>query len=277
MKIALAQLEIGEDIESNFLRTIEVMEEASRNGARLITFPEVQFYPFFPQYPKKDVSRYAFSIEDEKVTRMQEKCRELNMVAVPNFYLEEDGNHYDASVVIDADGRLRGVSKMVHIVQIPLLYEQDYYTPSDSGFKAYETAFGKLGVVICFDRHYPESIRSCVLQGAELIIISTANFRGEPMEMFEWEMRTSSYENNVFIAMCNRVGIEGEMEFTGESLVVDPDGNVLAKADDRDQILYAEIDLGLIEKSRRERPFLKLRRPETYSWICDKNLFNQDI
>ena len=95
--------------------------------------------------------------------------------------------------------------------------------------------------------------------------------------MFEWEMGASSYENNVFIVMCNRVGIEGEMEFAGESLVIDPDGIVLAKADDQDQILYAEIDLGLIEKSKRERPFLKLRRPEAYSGICDKNLFNQDL
>lgn len=94
----------------------------------------------------------------------------------------------------------------------------------------YETPFGKVGVVICFDRHFPESIRTCAFKGAELIIILTANVKAEPMELFEWEIRVQAYQNNVFIAMCNRTGLEGDMDFVGESILVDCEGKVLQKA-----------------------------------------------
>ena len=190
------------------------------------------------------------------------------MVAVPNLYLKEGEALYDASPVIDAGGNILGIAKMVHIVQIPLYYEQDYYTSSDTGFHVYASAVGRIGVVICFDRHFPESIRTCALKGAQVILIPTANIKGEPLEMFDWEMRIAAMQNGVFIALCNRVGREEAMHFCGESLVVDPRGNLMAKADDREQILYADLDLSLIEKSREERPYLRLRRPEKYE-ICD--------
>ena len=153
---------------------------------------------------------------------------------------------------------------MVHIVQVPYCYEQDYYAPSNSGFIVYHTSAGKVGVVICFDRHYPESIRTCVLKGADLIVIPTANYKDEPLELYEWELRVPAMQNGVFIAMCNRVGPEGEKHFCGESMVVDPDGEVLEKADDTEQILYADIDFERVHKSREVRPYLRLMRPETY-------------
>jgi N-carbamoylputrescine amidase len=153
---------------------------------------------------------------------------------------------------------------MVHIVQIPQFYEQDYYTPSDDGFKVYETSAGRLGVVICFDRHYPESIRTCVLMGAQIILIPTAIVKGEPLDMFECELRLASWQNNVFIAICNRVGVEGDMNFNGNSMVVDPDGNLLARAGENEQILYCDIDYSRIKHSLSRRDFLALRRPEAY-------------
>ena len=121
---------------------------------------------------------------------------------------------------------------MVHIAQADKFFEQDYYTPSDDGFKVFETEFGKLGIVICFDRDFPESIRSEALKGADLILIPTVNTKAEPSEMFEWELRVQAFQNSTIIAMCNRVGAEGDMDFSGESIVVDANGNVLAKADD---------------------------------------------
>jgi len=196
------------------------------------------------------------------VEQLKTKCRELKLVGIPNFYLQESDARYDASPVIDSDGTILGISKMVHVAQLPHFYEQDYYTPADNGFCIYDTTIGRIGVVICFDRHFPESIRSCALQGATLIIIPTANTKAEPSEMFEWEMRIAAMQNNVFIAMCNRVGIEDEMNFCGESIVIDSDGNVIAKADDKEQIFYADIDLALVEKSRQARPYLSLLRPE---------------
>ena len=132
---------------------------------------------------------------------------------------------------------------MVHIAQAENFYEQDYYAPSNDGFKVFDTEFGKVGIVICYDRHLPESIRTCTLKGADLIIIPTDNTKAENLEMFEWEMRVQAMENQVFIAMCNREGVEGNMDFAGESLVVHPNGSVVCKADNREQLVTCNIDL----------------------------------
>lgn len=153
---------------------------------------------------------------------------------------------------------------MVHIAQNKNFYEQDYYTPSDDGFKVFHTPFGNVGIVICFDRHIPESIRSCALKGADLIIVPTANTKAEPMEMFEWEMRVQAMQNQVFIAMCNRVGTEDKMQFAGESIVIHPGREVIAKANDQEQLLTCDIDLNEVKKVRNNINYLSLRRPEQY-------------
>lgn len=264
MKIALVQSKMDHDMAENLQKTISAMKKAAEVGSNVVCFPEIQFSPFFPQGPSRNVSKYAIDINHEIVDSLRAACAKTGLIAVPNFYLEENGNRYDASPVINLDGKLLGISKMVHIAQAPYFFEQDYYTPSDSGFRVYDTSAGKIGIVICFDRHFPESIRTCALRGAEIIIIPTANTRAEPMEMFEWEMRISAMQNGVFIAMCNRVGIEGNMDFCGESIVIDPNGDVIAKANDQEQILYAEIDLGTIENIRNKRPYIKLRRTDMY-------------
>lgn len=264
MKIALVQSRMGHDMADNLQKTISAMEKAAEAGSDVICFPEIQFSPFFPQSPKRDASMYAIDINHEIVNSLRVACAKTRLIAVPNFYLEENGNRYDASPVINLDGELLGISKMVHVAQAPYFYEQDYYTPSDSGFHVYDTLAGKIGIVICFDRHFPESIRTCALRGAEIIIVPTANTRAEPMEIFEWEMRISAMQNGVFIAMCNRVGIEDNMDFCGQSIVIDPNGDVVAKANDQEQILYAEIGIGIIEKIRNEKPYIRLRRADMY-------------
>ena len=175
-----------------------------------------------------------------------------------------EGKRYDASLFIEPDGKLKGISKMVHIAQAEQFYEQDYYTPSEDGFKVFETPYGKIGIVICYDRHLPESIRTCTLLGADLIIVPTANTKAEPMEMFEWEMRVQAMQNQVFLAMCNRTGLEGEMDFAGESIVIHPSGEVLAKADDKEQLLICDIDLKEAAEWKKKVPYLSTRRPECY-------------
>lgn len=264
MRIALIQSRISEDVFVNLQHTLHAMQRAAQDGASLVCFPELQFSPFFPQYPRKPADPYLFSINHEAVRSLCEKCRQLKLVAVPNFYLLENDSRYDASPVIDADGAILGISKMVHIVQAACFFEQDYYEPAVDGFQVYETSIGRIGVVICFDRHFPESIRTCVLKGAQLIVIPTANTKIEPMKAFEWEVRIAAMQNGVFIAMCNRVGVEGDMDFAGESLVAGPGGELIVKAGDADQILYADIDLGQIDTARQQRPYLDLRRPDQY-------------
>jgi predicted amidohydrolase len=267
MKIALIQLRVEKNMAQNIENTLHFLGQAAEKGARLICYPEIQLTPFFPQFPKTDASMYAVGINHQIVKRLQQKCKELRVVAIPNIYLKENEKLYDASPVIDADGTILGISKMVHIPQQPYFYEQDYYTPSDSGFHVYNTAIGKIGVVICMDRRFPESFRTCVLQGAQIIIIPTANTKAEMLEVFEWEIKIAAMQNIVFIAMCNRVGVEDEMQFAGESIVVDPAGNVIRKADDSAQILYADIDFSSIEEVRKMRPYWQMRRPEFYRMV----------
>lgn len=264
MRVALVQMSNAGDMESNLVKSIHVIKEASQQGADLVLFPEVQLTEFFPQYRLQDVTAYQVTLDSDIVKRFCAACKENNIMAVPNVYLSEDGKNYDASILIDRMGQIKGVQKMVHIAQAEQFFEQDYYAPSEDGFKVFETEFGKIGIVVCFDRHYPESIRTEALKGANLILIPTVNTKAEPSEMFEWELRVQAFQSSVVIAMCNRVGVEGEMVFSGESIVVDENGNVIKKADDTEQILYAEIDLEKSKKVRAQRPYTQLRRTEFY-------------
>ena len=153
---------------------------------------------------------------------------------------------------------------MVHVAQCENFYEQDYYTPSEEGFQVFDTPLGRIGIVVCFDRHYPESVRTQVLRGAELIIIPTANTKAEPSEMFQWEIRVQSFQNSVNIAMCNRVGTEEQMDFSGESVIVDYNGNIVACAGAEEQLLITDINLSGSTKVRGQKPYTRYRRPLLY-------------
>ena len=264
MRIALAQMKNSGNMQENLDKSVELIREAADNKADLILFPEVQLTEFFPQYRGKDATKYCLKIDSEEVKKLQAASREYSIISIPNIYLEEKGKTYDASLLIGIDGEIKGIQKMVHIAQAEQFFEQDYYTPSDEGFKVFDTAYGKIGIVVCFDRHYPESIRTETLMGADLIVIPTVNTKAEPSEIFEWELRVQAFQNSVAIAMCNRVGCEGKMDFSGESIVVDANGNVAAKADDKEQILYADIDLSDSLKTRKSKSYTNLRRIELY-------------
>lgn len=264
MKIALAQMEMEETMERNLERSIFLIEEAAKKEADLICFPEIQLSRFFPQYEKKDYDRYAINMDSIYVKRIQDACKENHIYAVPNFYIKDKLKKYDMSLLIDNHGQMIGKQKMVHIAQVEQFYEQDYYTPSEEGFQVFDTPLGRIGIVICFDQHYPESIRTSVCKGADLIIIPTANTKAEPVEMFAWEVKVQAFQNSVNIAMCNRVGTEGQMEFSGQSLVCDYNGETIAIADDQGQLLLADINLADAKAARNEKPYCSLRRPELY-------------
>ncbi|MDO4622338.1 MAG: carbon-nitrogen hydrolase family protein [Eubacteriales bacterium] len=264
MKIALYQMKMSSSMEENQRKSLEAIREAAENGADLIVFPEIQYCTFFPQYEKQDASVCAMTEEHPFVRQIKDACAKYHIMAAPNIYLLKNEKYYDATLLIDSDGTLIGLQKMVHIAQAEEFYEQDYYTPSEEGFQVFRTPFGKIGIVVCFDRHYPESIRTEALLGADLILIPTANTMREPSEMFEWEIRVQAFQNSAAVVMCNRVGKEGNMEFSGESLAVGPNGEVLAKADEKEQILYAETDLSKVSEIRNSRPYTQLRRKDVY-------------
>jgi len=172
--------------------------------------------------------------------------------------------------VIDGDGSLLGVTRMVHITEYEHFHEQGYYRPGDTGAPVYETWAGRLGVAICYDRHYPEYLRALALNGADLVVVPQAGSVGEwPAGLYEAELQVAAFQNGYFTALCNRVGREEHLTFAGESFVCGPDGRVLARAGEgTDEILFCDVDLDSCRDSHARRLFLRDRRPELYgAWL----------
>ncbi len=269
MKIALVQQHASPDRQLNLERGAEAFREAVRNGASIVAFAELAFLRFLPQFKATpEALGLAESIPGPTTDIFSALCREHKAVAVLNLFErhEGDGKTYDSSPVIDADGRLLGVTRMVHIMEGPGFHEKGYYTPAPEGPRVYETRAGRIGVAICYDRHFPEVMRSLGLLGAQIVFVPQAGAVGEWTEgIFEAELQVAAFQNGYFAALVNRVGQEEVNHFAGESFVVDPDGRVIARAPaGQDFILYADCDLSKIATSFARRHFLPDRRPSLY-------------
>ena len=272
MKLALSQLKCGTDPKENLDRCLGAMDRAKRLGADFIAFPELAALRFFPQHESAAWARsVAEPIPGPTTERIADKARSLGMVAVFNLYeVDADGRYFDSSPVIDADGSLLGVTRMVHITDYPCFHERAYYHPGDTGARVYETQAGRIGVAICYDRHYPEYMRALGVGGAELVIIPQAGTQGEwPEGVYEGEVQTAAFQNGYFGALCNRVGEEENLTFSGESFVVDPEGRVIARGKQCDEdLVVADLDLQQCATSPARRLFWQDRRPGLYGdWL----------
>jgi predicted amidohydrolase len=268
MKIALVQQHATADKAGNVARGLKAVDEAAANGASLVCFAELAFEPFYPQRPASgDVRAQAEPIPGPVTDAFAERARRHGLVVVLNLFERDGSRTFDSSPVIDADGRLLGVTRMLHITDYPCFHEQGYYTPGDRGMPVYETRAGRIGVSICYDRHYPEVMRALAIHGADLVIVPQAGSVGEwPEGLYEGEMRVAAFQNGYFVALCNRVGREECLEFAGESFVCAPDGTVVCRAGTgTDEILYADIDLATCGESHARKLFLQHRRPELYA------------
>ena len=275
-RIALIQHRAGEDVQSNLERGLAATREAAAKGARLVAFSELAFTPFYPQHPIDRTSapidrlRLAESISGPTVSAFRDLATEFGIVIVLNLF-ERDGNQtFDSSPVIDADGTVLGTTRMIHITDYEGFHEQDYYAPGDSGMPVFDTAIGKVGVAICYDRHFPECMRALALQGAELVIVPQAGTVGEwPAGLYQAELQVAAFQNGYFTALCNRVGQEGALNFVGESFVCSPSGEVLAEAGTgTEETLLVDIDLAEVTDSHARRLFLRHRRPHLYGdWL----------
>jgi N-carbamoylputrescine amidase len=269
MRVACAQFQHVGDRDKSRDKALEWMARAADQGADLVVFPELAFDFFFPQV--RADARYfdwAEPIPGPTTVRFQEAAARHNLVTVINvFERAAPGRYYDASPVIDADGSLVGVSRMLHIAEEPGYNEKFYYWPGDSGWPVHRTQAGRLGVAICYDRHYPEHFRALALGGAELVVVPTATSMSEEAfkEIWELEIQAAAVANQIFIAVANRVGVDEELDFFGESFVAGPRGQVVARAArDVEELLTADLDLSDIEAVRRHVPFLRDMRYDLY-------------
>jgi len=274
IKIALIQQHATHDKDDNLRRGVDAFEAAARQEAKLIAFAELGLTCFYPQHPSKgDHQKLAESIPGRTIEIFSNLAKSWKTVVVLNLF-ERDGNEtYDSSPVIDADGSLLGVTRMVHIFEAPCFHEKGYYTPGDGKQLVYETSVGKIGVAICYDRHFPEYMRVLGLAGAELVVVPQAGAVGEwPSGLFEAEMQVAGFQNGYFTALCNRVGKEDCVTFEGKSFVTAPDGRIIAQAPAmEDHILICEIDLDEVKKSHARGFFFQDRRIELYpEWFEKK-------
>ncbi len=278
LKIALIQQHLASTPDENRARGVLAVREAARQGAALAAFPELAFLPFFPQKRGQPPRELAETVPGATTELFSRLAKELGIVIVLNLYERDGERFFDASPVIDADGSLLGVTRMIHIIDAPCFREQDYYTPGDRGAPVYQTAAGRLGVAICYDRHYPEYMRALGHKGAELVVVPQAGAVDEwPEGLFEAELQVAGFQNGYFTALANRVGAEECITFAGESFVTDPAGKVIARAPrGKDHVLYAELDLAQVENSHARRHFLPDQRAEAELWR-DKSWLTPEI
>lgn len=272
MKIALIQQHATADKPANLYRGLRALEEAARQGAQLAIFPELAFEPFYPQAPAAGhVDTLAESVPGPTTDAIAATARRLGLVIVFNLFERAGGLTYDCSPVVDADGTLLGRTRMVHITDFACFHERGYYAPGDTGAPVYDTNAGRIGVAICYDRHFPEYMRALALGGADLVAVPQAGAVDEwPEGLFEGEMRTAALQNGYFVALANRVGREERVTFAGGSFVCGPDGVVRARAATlQDEVLVAAIDLGENATSIARQRFLRERRPDVYRALTD--------
>ena len=270
-KVALAQVAASPDRDANLAAAIALIERAAADGAGLVCFPEMGFGRFFPQYRADPrFFDWAEPVPGPTVERLQAVAKAARIAIVANlFERAAPGEYYNCSPVIDADGRLLGRSRMAHIAEAPHFNEKFYYRPGDGGFRVYDAAGTRLGVAICYDRHYPEQLRILGLGGCEILMVPLAAVSREQWAMFEMEMQVASFQNQYFSVVVNRAGREDEMEFVGRSFVTDPYGNVIARlADGAADLAVVDIDTAVIDAARRAIPHYRDRRPELYGAIA---------
>jgi len=274
MRIALVQQVAGLDKERNVERGLAALVEAAGAGAQVVCYAELAFERFHPQLPAEPgFERKAEPVPGPITEAFAAKARELGVVVVLNLYESQGERCFDCSPVIDADGTLLGRTRMMHITDYEGFHERGYYAPGDTGAPVYDTRAGRIGVAICYDRHYPEYMRALALGGAELVLVPQAGAVAEwPEGLYEAEMRVAAFQNGYFVGLCNRVGLEERLEFAGESFVCSPEGQVVARAGQgTEEILHAEIDLDEVARSHARRLFLADRRPELYpGWLASQ-------
>ena len=289
VSVALIQMSCSADPQENLEKVLSRIDEAAKQGAQIVSTQELFRSRYFCQTEEHVNFDLAEPIPGPSTEALSKLAAARGIVIVGSlFERRAPGLYHNTAVVIDADGQLLGKYRKMHIPDDPLFYEKFYFTPGDLGFKAFDTRFGKIGVLICWDQWYPEGARLTSLAGAQILFYPTA-IGWQPPEKEEYgERQHSSWEtiqrshaiaNGVYVAVANRVGHEptpaghpGEgIEFWGQSFFADPSGQIMAKGSiSEEQILLAEVDFRKLDIQRTHWPFLRDRRIDAYQEISKR-------
>jgi N-carbamoylputrescine amidase len=291
-QVGLVQLSCGPDPDENLNKAAARVREAARNGAQVVCLPELFRTQYFCQREDAALFDLAEPIPGPTTEKISAVAREQKVVVVASIFEKRArGLYHNTAAIIDTDGSIKGIYRKMHIPDDPLYYEKYYFTPGDLGFKAFDTQFGRLGTLVCWDQWYPEGARLTALQGAHILFYPTAigwhpaekqQYGAAQHDAWRTIQRAHAIANGVFVAVVNRVGhetgnIRGNqvngpgLEFWGGSFFCDPFGRVLAEAShDKEEILCGEVDLDSIDETRRNWPFLRDRRIDSYAPISHR-------
>jgi N-carbamoylputrescine amidase len=288
MKVTLGLLQhaCSADPAENLKKTLSLVEKAAKQGAKIICTQELFRSQYFCQSEDHENFKLAESIPGPSTKALQALAKKHKVVIIGSLFEKRaSGLYHNTAVIIDADGKLLGVYRKMHIPDDPLFYEKFYFTPGDTGFKAWQTKYGKIGVLVCWDQWYPEAARLTAMAGAEILFYPTA-IGWHPKEKKEygmnqhgaWEIiqRSHAVANGCYVAAVNRIGTEtpvgGDgLEFWGQSFIAGTSGQILAKASvDREEILLHSIDLDKVDVTRTHWPFLRDRRIDAYGDLAKR-------
>jgi len=282
------------DPEKNLQRAIERIHDASTRGAQIICLPELFQTQYFCQREDAALFDLAEPIPGPTTAKLANVAKELRIVLIASLFEKRAaGVYHNTAAIFDADGQLRGLYRKMHIPDDPLYYEKFYFTPGDLGYRAFDTNVGRVGALVCWDQWYPEGARITALQGAHVLFYPTAigwhpsektEFGAAQHDAWRTIQRAHAIANGVYVAVVNRVGFEtgnirgnsasgAGLEFWGGSFLCDPFGRVIAEASpDKEEILVGEVDLRTLEDIRRNWPFLRDRRIDSYAPITNRLL-----
>jgi N-carbamoylputrescine amidase len=292
--VGLVQMSMGPDPEANLATAVRHVREAARLGAQIVCLPELFRAQYFCQREDLSLFDLAEPIPGPSTEKLAEVARQSGVAIVASlFERRAPGLYHNTAVTIDAGGRIAGIYRKMHIPDDPLYYEKYYFTPGDLGFQAVDVHAGRIGTLVCWDQWYPEGARLTALKGAEVLFYPTAigwhpaekdEFGAAQYDAWQTIQRGHAIANGVYVAGINRVGHENGdvlgnrvsgpgLEFWGGSFLADPFGRIVAKAShDAEEVLLGEIDLALIEETRRNWPFLRDRRIDAYAPITRRFL-----
>ncbi len=270
IRSALVQTAWTGDRESMVDKNVEYAKQAAEDGARIMCFQELFNAPYFCQVEEDEHLGTAEAVPDgPTMQRMFALAKETEMViVVPIYEKEDDGFLYNTAAVIDADGTYLGKYRKTHIPHVKGFYEKYYFRPGNMGYPIFDTAVGRVGVYICYDRHFPEGWRALGLAGAKLVYNPSATSRGLSMYLWNLEQPAAAVANEYFVGAINRVGKEpyGDNDFYGSSYFVNPRGQIVGEAasDTEEELVVRDLDMDMVEEVRQQWQFFRDRRPDAY-------------
>jgi len=270
VRAAIAQTEWTGDKESMIAEHVRLARAAAADGAQVMCFQELFYGPYFCQVQDADYYSYAELIPEGPTTQLMcDLAKELSMVLVlPMYEIEQAGLLYNTAAVIDADGTYLGKYRKTHIPQVHGFWEKFYFRPGNMGYPVFDTAVGKVGVYICYDRHFPEGWRALGLNGAEIVFNPSATSRGLSSHLWKLEQTASAAANNYFVGAINRVGVEelGDNDFYGMSYFANPRGEFVGEvASTQDaELVIRDLNFDQITEVRNQWAFYRDRRPDMY-------------